>query len=249
MTGLQDYAILDVQACAKVPQGKGFDEVVGLPVNATTSFAAFFHPLGFGFPAPFSIASEEGEGKGKSILIIGGGSNVGKMGIQFAKLAGVERVLVIASTENEEVLRDMGATHVLDRHSSAFTLTTQIQDIVGAEGLTMIYDCVSWDYTFALSLLSKDKHGTLLALHPIEGAEEMVREKGWDFRVQFVLGTSAFLQPLTGRMWDALPGWIESGVVRAPEGRIVEGLDLVRIEEALDGYRDGGRVVPVVVHP
>ena len=218
------------------------------PVNATTSFAALFHPLGFGLPPPFRTKFQLWT-PSETILIIGGGSNVGKMAIQFAKMAGIQQIITIASIANSAILKKFGATHVIDRHLEPSAIATEIRKLAGQDGITHIYDCVSWDYAFPISLLSTSKHNILLTLHPAEDAEKIVKEKRLDCRVQFILGNSEFLEPLTAEFWKYLPGWVEDGKLAVSKYRVVEGLDLKLVEEGLDSYRDGSPVTPFIVHP
>jgi NADPH:quinone reductase len=252
MSGLQEYALLEVEASAKIPPGFTPEQVVTFPVNAVTSFEALFHPtMGFGFPVP-SVADEEREDfdyAAQTILIIGGGSNVGKLGIQFAKLVGIGRIITIASAGNTESLKALGATHVIDRHLEPAVIFDALYAITGKEGVTHIYDCVSWEYSLALETVSKTRPSMLLTLHPKEAAEEMVREKGLDkyIKVGFVIGNTLFFAPLTKAFWMALPEWIQAGKLAVPDFRVVEGLDLKAVEEGLDTYRDGKPVVPFVV--
>jgi NADPH2:quinone reductase len=247
-SGLQQYALLREGVCAKLPEGFDFDEMVTFPVNAGTSFSALFHPLGFEIPPPFA-PNPDFNAKSETILVIGGGSNVGKLALQYAKMAGIGQVIAIASASNETELKRLGATHVIDRHLSLGEIKEKISELTREDGLTKIYDCVSWDYTFALSLLSASKPGTLLALHPVEEAEKVAKEKGLNARVQFVLGNSGFMQPLTSTFWEHLPGWVKQGKLEVGPYKVIEGMNLVKIEEGLDSYRDGGKVVPVIVHP
>jgi NADPH:quinone reductase len=154
MSGLQEYALLDISASAKIPAGFTPEQVVTFPVNAVTSFEALFHPTnGFGFPAPFAPTAGQGFAYAtQNILVIGGGSNVGKLGIQFAKLVGVGRIISIASRKNEAGLKALGATHVVDRHQEPAKVVKAVHTITGSEGVTHVYDCVSWEYSLALSL-------------------------------------------------------------------------------------------------
>ena len=112
-------------------------------MNAITSFAALFHPEWFAFPAPLSPEAGTFNFASQKIVIIGAGSNVGKFGIQWAKVAGIGTIIAVASLSHEEELKDMGATHVIDRHASS--LVPDIQKIAGGkDAVTHIYDCVNW---------------------------------------------------------------------------------------------------------
>jgi NADPH2:quinone reductase len=250
MSGLQEYALLSTAASAKIPTGLTPAQAATFPVNAVTSFEALFHPTnGFGLPAPLPAPDAGFDYATQSILIIGGGSNVGKLGIQFARLVGVGRVVVVASVENAALLKELGATHVVDRHLGAAGVVAAVHAITGREGVTHVYDCVSWEYSLAVELVSRTRPSVILTLHPAESAAELVKEKGLEgtVKVGFVVGNSSFLAPLTEEFWKALPGWIEAGNLAVPEYRVVEGLDLKAVEEGLDSYKDGSPVTPFVV--
>ena len=146
-------------------------------------------------------------------------------------------------------MKGLGATHVIDRHASQEEIERQIKEITGGERLEYIYDCVSWDFTFSISLLSETKSSKLLVLHPAEEAEEQVKKTRPHASVVFILGNSDFIQPTTKQFWEALPVWIQEGKLGVGKFHVIEGMDLKSIEEGLDSYRDGSAAVPVVVHP
>ena len=246
-SGLQEFALLDAQSSAKVPAGFSLDDMVTFPVNAVTSYAALFNDKGFGFPSP--VSTDNVSFSEKTVVIIGGGSNVGKVGIQFAKLAGVVKVIAIASAANAEELKRIGATHVIDRHAPQSSIVEQVHAITGRNGATHIYDCVSWELSLAKSLLPTSGKGILLTLHPFDDAEETFNKEGLDCRVTFVLGNSVWMEPLTQSFWEFLPLWVRQGKLGVSKYKVIEGLDLKLIEEGLDLYKDGKPVTPIVVHP
>lgn len=267
MSGLQEYALLEIAASAKIPAGFTAEQVVTFPVNAVTSYEALFHPtMGFGFPPllQFPIAStstspsnppkatEDLSSIPQALLIIGGNSSVGRLALQLASLIGIPQILTIASSNPDTIttLKSLGATHIIDRHLPPSAIAKTVHEITGPSGLTHIYDCVSWTYPLALSLLSTTKPSTLLTLHPKEPAEKQLKEEGREglVTVRFVVGNNRFFEPLTEGFWSTLPELIVAGKLRVGEFRVVEWLDdLKAIEEGLDGYRNGERVVPVVV--
>ncbi|KAL5319054.1 hypothetical protein ACEPPN_014124 [Leptodophora sp. 'Broadleaf-Isolate-01'] len=117
------YAFLDARGTAEIPEHISFEDASCFPVNVVTSAAALFLPIGLGFAAPFP----DGElGKtldlsfnaNRATVIIGGGSNVGKIAIQFARMAKVGKVITVASTKKRAHLLKLGATHVIDRLSA-----------------------------------------------------------------------------------------------------------------------------------
>lgn len=142
----------------KVPTGFTFDDVVIFPVNTITSFAALFHPKGFGFPALVANRQIKPDWLAtKTILVVGGGLNAGKLAIQLAKLAGIERIVTIAPAGNSLTLQKFSATHVIDRHEIPETIAEGVKRIVGPEGVVYLYDCMSSEDSFSISLVSNDK--------------------------------------------------------------------------------------------
>jgi NADPH2:quinone reductase len=247
-SGLQQYALLDAECSAKIPTGYDFDQMATIPVNAATSFSALFNEQGFGFPMP-GFKKAEWDPKSETILVIGGGSNVGKMAIQYGKLIGLGKILTIASATNTSALKELGATYVIDRHQTPSEIQAQITEIVGSEGLSKIYDCVSWEHDMALSLLSPDKPGILLGLHPVDEAKKAIAERKLNVKATLILGISSFMQPLTKAFWESLPNWVANGDLAIGKYKVIEGFNLPAIEEGLDMYIDGKPVTPVVVHP
>ncbi|RAO71425.1 uncharacterized protein BHQ10_007437 [Talaromyces amestolkiae] len=253
--GLQEYAILDADAVARVPEGVAMDDAVTFPVNATTSFEALFHPEnGFGFPAPLpkdqKSSSHEAniDLQAQTIVIIGGGSSVGRLGIQFARLASIGRIITVASIRNEAELRTLGATHVVDRHDTQDSIAKKIHGIVPCDYITHVYDCVSWDPSLSLLIVSRTKESTILTLHPFDLG--ITQEQGLEkCQVRHLFGQNQFLRPMLKPFWENLPQWIEEGTLVTRRHRVIEGLDLVKIESALDDYRDGSAVLQAVVHP
>ncbi|KUJ15212.1 GroES-like protein, partial [Mollisia scopiformis] len=116
-SGLQEYATLPINMSAPVPEGFTDDQMATLPINATTTFCALFLQNWLGFPAPFSTEAKTFDYGKEKLVIVGGGTNCGKLAVQLAKIAGIGTIVSIASLSGEQNLRAMGATHVVDRHS------------------------------------------------------------------------------------------------------------------------------------
>ena len=85
--------------------------------------------------------------------------------------------------------------------------------------------------------------------YPCIAAENLIKTKGINCRVQFIFSNSESLQPLTRGSWEALPGWVENGPLRMSNYCVVDGLDLKLLEEDLDSYRDAKPATPCIVHP
>ncbi|KAL2862496.1 zinc-binding alcohol dehydrogenase family protein [Aspergillus lucknowensis] len=244
--GLQEYALADLGTLTKIPDSVTDDEAATLPTNIIPPLVALFDTLRI--PAPWSAAAKDFDYAGTTLLIVGGGSNCGQFGVQLAKLVGIGRIVVVGG--DEEKLRSFGATHVVDRHGGYEAVLSRIRDIVGDE-LVYAYDAVNplEGQLLALNALSSAKRGVLARLLPIGPVDESrVLGKTAGFEVRDVFGSSHVFPELAGEFWKRVPGFLETGEIK-PLGYVVkEGLVADHVNEVLDAYRDGERVVKTHIH-
>ena len=252
--GLQEYALLETNTSAVVPDGFTDDQMVTLPINANTSFAALFHPNWLGFPPPFSTKARNFDYAAQSIVIIGAGSNCGKLAIQFAKIAGIGMIIAVASLSGEKLLRELGATHVVDRNSKSVVaeVKTICGGVHGREEVTHVYDCVNGSFELATEMVSNTKKSVITVLRPTQSAVEELKKRGKSkiSTVCTVSGAKNNFDTETAKLfWDNLSKWVVEGKMSIPTFRIVEGLDVALVNEALDSYRKLNGAPQVVVHP
>jgi NADPH2:quinone reductase len=138
---------------ALIPKGISDDEAATLPICGISAFVALFHPTGLGFPPPFP----DNEGRSPSncgnlsLVIIGGGANTGRMAVQFASLAGMGKIIVVAALSNAELLRSDGATHIIDRHASNEVIKAQIHELMDDE-VMFVLDAINTNHTLPVFL-------------------------------------------------------------------------------------------------
>ena len=78
---------------------------------------------------------------GDSILINGGSGSIGSAAVQIAKSFGAE-VTAVTNTQNLELVKCLGASHVVDYLKEDFTkLDTQFDYIIDAVGKTTFFKC------------------------------------------------------------------------------------------------------------
>ncbi|KAK4119825.1 GroES-like protein [Parathielavia appendiculata] len=251
--GAQQYAVVPADLVAPIPESMSFDEAATLPTVAMASFVALFHPSGLGLPAPYSKESESFGYQQRSLVVIGGGSNCGKLAVQLARLVGFGKIITIAAKtpEKEAELKELGATHVLDRRAE--DVVEQCRAVVG-DGLLYALDTVNngpMAHTLGVSLLSASEKGTLATLLPgdVHVDESKIGHKAAGYEVRFTRGSAHLHRELGQQFWKHLPGWLEAGKIRPLRYRIISHLDEKAVNEALDGYRDGGSITKVNIHP
>jgi len=94
--------------------------------------------------------------KGEKVLINGAGGSIGTFGVQIAKLFGAE-VTGVDRTEKLEMMRSIGADHVIDYTQEDFTKNGETYDV--------IFDVIGKS-SFSKSMLSLKKNGRYLIANP-----------------------------------------------------------------------------------
>ncbi|PLB49695.1 putative alcohol dehydrogenase [Aspergillus steynii IBT 23096] len=244
--GLQEYAVADIRALAKIPDSITDDEAATLPTNIITSFVALFDTLQI--LTPWSAASKQFGSANTAILIIGGGSNCGQFGVQLAKLAGIGRIVVVGGDRDK--LISFGATHVIDRHAGYESILAEIRDIVG-DDLLYAYDAINplEGQLLALNALSGSKKGALARLIPRGKVDESrVLGKMAGFDVRDLFGSSHAHPEFAAELWSRVSGFLESGQIKPLDYVVKKGLDAGVVNGVLDAYKDGERVARTHVH-
>ncbi|KAE8168653.1 GroES-like protein [Aspergillus tamarii] len=244
---LQQYVVVDARFAAKTKEaGLSDDEAATIPVCAIASFIGLFHFTGLNLPVPRSASTPLPMPtvlRNQAILIIGGGSNCGRYAIQFSRLCGFSQIITIASAKNEAELKDLGATHVIDRHSGFEENVRQVREITG-DDLIYAFDAVNMapDQNLGLKLLSDSKKGLLITLNRVSDAKldpAAIGKKAAGYTKRMTFGFSALYPEVATVFWRNIAGWIKAGLVRPLKFVTVEGLDVIEVNRALDGYREG----------
>ncbi|KAI0783891.1 GroES-like protein [Irpex lacteus] len=141
----QQYLIAPADVTAKLPSNISFEEGASIPLGLTTAaFGLYYGKISTGelrgaeLVAPWE-AGGRGKYAGQPILVVGGSSSVGQYVIQLAKLSGFSPIITTASTHNTELLKSLGATHVIDRH---LPLAPAVKAIT-SEPINVVYDAIA----------------------------------------------------------------------------------------------------------
>jgi NADPH:quinone reductase-like Zn-dependent oxidoreductase len=100
---------------------------------------------------------------GQKVLINGASGSIGTIGVQLAKYYGAE-VTGVCSTKNMDMVRSIGADHVIDYTQEDFTKNGEIYDV--------IFDIVGKS-SYSSSLKSLNEDGRYLLANP--GLTQMIR--------------------------------------------------------------------------
>ena len=124
MGAFQHYVVLLAYMASPIPDSLSFAKAAVLPLQLSTAATGLFQKDGLGLALPTANPTPRNE----TVLVWGGSTGVGCNAIQLARSAGY-RVVATASPHNFDLLRRLGASAVVDRHSPS-----AVDDLVTAIG-------------------------------------------------------------------------------------------------------------------
>jgi NADPH:quinone reductase-like Zn-dependent oxidoreductase len=113
--GFAEYVSVPEGAASLKPSNLSFEEAAAVPMAAVTALQALRH---HGEIQP-----------GQEVLINGASGGVGTFAVQLAKSYGAE-VTGVSSTRNLDLVRSLGADHVVDYRTTDFTQTGERYDLI-----------------------------------------------------------------------------------------------------------------------
>jgi NADPH2:quinone reductase len=123
-----EYHVEDADIVAKKPPNLSFEEAASLPLAAMTAYdtvITFFQTK-----------------PGDTVLIQAGAGGVGSLAVQLAKASGA-RVIATGRSENEALIRSLGADEVIDYRRVKFE--DEVNRLTGGRGVDAAYDTVGGD--------------------------------------------------------------------------------------------------------
>ncbi|KAF9001548.1 chaperonin 10-like protein [Cyathus striatus] len=141
--GFQQYAISPATRTAKIPSGWSYDQAVTIPTGLFTAWGGLYHkdPHGLGLSGP-EIPLAAGKYANTPIVILGGESSVGQFVIQLARFSGFSPIITTASLKHESYLKELGATHLIDRFIPLSKLPSEVAGIT-SEPIKLVFDAIS----------------------------------------------------------------------------------------------------------
>jgi NADPH:quinone reductase-like Zn-dependent oxidoreductase len=213
-------AVAGDRAVARKPAGVSFEDAGTLAVAGLTALQA--------------VRDHGGVASGQRVLINGASGGVGTFAVQIAKAFGAE-VTAVCSTRNVELVRGLGADHVVDYVQDDFTR--------GGGGFDLMID-VAGNRSWSECARLLKRGGTLVGVgaagvqHGSGGGLRLIRHL-LDLRIRSIGGGKKvviFVAKLRGPDLETLGGLVESGRVKPVIDR---RYDVTRVAEAL-GYLDEG---------
>ncbi|MCP3975677.1 MAG: NAD(P)-dependent alcohol dehydrogenase [bacterium] len=124
--GYAEYATAAVRQIVSKPANLTFEEAAAVPIAALTALQGL---------------RDKGQIEaGQRVLVNGASGGVGTFAVQIAKAFGAE-VTAVASTRNLEMVKSIGADHVIDYTEEDFTKSGQFDLVFDAVGTRSLSDC------------------------------------------------------------------------------------------------------------
>ncbi|TCD62490.1 hypothetical protein EIP91_006811 [Steccherinum ochraceum] len=142
----KQYTIVPAEIAAKIPPSITFDQAATIPSALATAAVALYNSgNGIDLVAPWKEGGR-GRYRGQPFVLFGGSTSVGQLVLQLAKLSGFSPIIATASSQNFELVKSFGATHVIDRNLSADKIAAAIREIT-SEPVKVVYDAISLEST------------------------------------------------------------------------------------------------------
>ncbi len=220
-----EFHLVDERVVGRKPKKLDFAQAAAIPLTAITAWESFFDRMKIDL---------RGKHRGAAILIIGGAGGVGSMGIQLAKIAGLEVFATASRPESIAWAKSLGADHVLDhRQPLAPQLAAlgrkEVQYIANFSGELDAY----WD---AMAELIAPQ-GYLVAIvgnaRPL--ALDAVRQKSASFCWELMFTRPRFQTPdmiEQHRLLNQVADWLDDGTLRGTLKETLSPINAVNLRAA-----------------
>lgn len=191
--GYAEYVAVRADHCLPIPQGLGLREAAALPECAATVWMALI-----------DIASVQA---GERVLIHGGTSGVGSLGIQMMQALGSDVWATVSTPEKAAAVESFGGTPII------YTQQDFVEIIKAQGGVDAVLDMVGGDY-LSRNLSCLRPHGRMVSIAFLKGAKTeisagglMMKQLSWHgatLRGRSDAQKAAYLHDIETRIWPLL---------------------------------------------
>ncbi|TQN43058.1 2-desacetyl-2-hydroxyethyl bacteriochlorophyllide A dehydrogenase [Blastococcus colisei] len=143
--GYASHVVVEAQWLLPLPDDVSFEDGAAVAVTGATAW--------------HMLVTRAGVRVGHDVLVIAGGSGIGALGIQIAKLAGARVITTAGSGEKRERALALGADEVVDHYDPDWPRT--VRRLTGGRGVDVVFEHVG-QATWAGSLTALTRGGTLV---------------------------------------------------------------------------------------
>ncbi|OSP56154.1 zinc-binding alcohol dehydrogenase family protein [Pseudoruegeria sp. SK021] len=227
-----EFQAVDERIVGRKPTSLDFTDAAGMPLTAITAWEMLFD----------AFRLTEGDGAGKSLLVIGGAGGVGSILIQLAKTLTKLTVIATASRpETRDWVREMGADHIVDHRGD---VAQQVKDLGLAPEYVASLTGTEQHYPAILDLIAPRGHIALIDDPQgldIGPAKFKALTLSWEFmftRSMFATADMAVQRDLLNRV----SAMLDAGTLRST---VTERVGQMSVETLLAAHsrQESGRVI------
>lgn len=233
-----EFQLVDERIVGSKPKSLDFAQAAAFPLTAITAYEAFFERLGI---------DVDGANSGETLLIIGGAGGVGSIGIQLAKIAGLNVIATASRPESSKWVTDLGADHVINHYEP---LRPQIESL----GMKFIDHIALFNNTDthwdAVADLIRPQ-GKIVSIvenkNPLK--QDVMKLKAATFVWEFMFTRSMYQTPdmiQQHHLLNRVARWIDEGRVRTTTGEVLTPINAENLRSAhrkLENGRTIGKIV------
>ena len=187
--GYAEYVAVDSSHCLPIPEGISLEDSAAIP---ETVFTVWFDVFMLGKLQP-----------GEKVLIHGGTSGIGTMGLQMAKAWGCETYSTAGTEEKVAFLENLEVDHVLNYKKEAF------EEVWKNEKIDVILDMVGGDYT-QKNLDILNKKGRLVYINGMKSIDANINLR--TIMAKNLTLTGSFLKPQTDELKTQIAQQVEKNI-------------------------------------
>jgi len=230
-----EYHLVDERIVGRKPKKLDFAQAAAIPLTAITAWESFFDGL--------KVTP------GKTILIIGGAGGVGSIGIQLAKIAGLEVIATASRPETIAWCRELGAERTLDHRKP---LPAQL----AAHGRKNVDYIANFsgdlDSYWAAMAEMIAPFGRMVAIvgnkNPL--ASDVVRAKSVTFSWEFMFTRSRFQTPdmiEQHKLLNQVADWLDAGKLRGTLKETLSPINAANLRKAHAKLESGAMIGKLVL--
>ena len=230
--GYAEFCLAQAAHCLPVPETLPLAEAAALPETLFTVWHNVF---------------ERGWAKeGETLLVHGGTSGIGTMGIKLAKLFGLTVIVTCGSEAKCDAARVLGADYALNYRTDDFVAA--VKRITGGKGAELCLDMVAGDYTQRnLDCLGED--GRLVTIAVLGGAQATINMAGLMVKRQTMTGSTLrgrsneFKALLADEIARTVWPLVDDGQLRPAMDRIYPLADAAAAHARMEAGQHVGKIV------
>ncbi len=220
--GYAQFAAVPARQLHAIPEGLGYAEIAAIAVTGPTAW--------------HMLRRRADIRVGEDVLIIAGGSGIGVLGIQIAKLAGARVIATAGSEAKMRAALELGADHVVNHSQEGWA--REVRAMTGGKGVDLVFEHVG-EATWEGSLQALARGGRLVTCGGHSGFDVKINLWHLFVKEQTLIGSFA------GSRQDFLDVMrlAERSQLKQVVQEIVSFEDLPRAQEMLRERRVFGKLV------